>query len=166
MRSNPLVWTWVVRLSHWLVAGLVCVEWVNETGYWHRVFGYLCTSVVMMRVVNGLLSRHVNSQFYWPSYLQISQHLYALKASSISPHSGHNPLGQLAIYAMWSLIALLCISGWLSQTDAFWGKAWPINLHALFAYSLMGLVSVHLVAVMMMSRLSKRNLVKQMVVGQ
>lgn len=155
-----------MRLSHWLVAGLIAVEWVNETGYWHRVLGYTAVSVIVLRVAYGMASQHASSRFYWPTKTQIQAHWVELRHGAVAPHIGHNPVGQIAVYAMWTLMLLLVLTGWLSQTDAYWGEDWPVDAHEIAANALMGLVVLHVLAVIVVGRLSRRNLVKQMLIGK
>lgn len=79
---------------------------------------------------------------------------------------GHNPLGQLAVYFMWCLIGALALTGWLSRTDAYWGESGPVDAHQLLSDVLMALVVLHVLAVMVMSALSKVFLLKQMITGR
>jgi cytochrome b len=67
---------------------------------------------------------------------------------------------------MWLLIAALAFTGWLSRTDAYWGEDWPVDLHMAISNVLQGIVVVHLLAVFLMSKMQKTNLVKVMIVGK
>jgi cytochrome b len=162
-----IAWTRFVRLSHWLVALCVLVNFVNNTGFWHRTIGYVSIGLVLMRVLYGLcVSQQPSSRFYMPTLASIQLHLIELRTKQFTPHTGHNPLGQLAVYLMWLIMALLGLTGWLSRTDAYWGEDWPVNLHQYLSNILMGLVVLHLVAIYCVSRLSRRHLLKQMVDGR
>lgn len=79
---------------------------------------------------------------------------------------GHNPLGQIAVYVMWLLITLLAFTGWLSQTDAYWGEDWPVHVHHFLSDVLFCMVALHVVAVMWMSRLQRKSLVRAMLTGK
>lgn len=164
--KQEIVWSIWVRLSHWLVAIIVLIEWLNETGYWHRLLGYVCTSIVLSRLLYGFASQRETSQFYWPSWLALKQHVQMLLISKVEAHKGHNPLGQLAVYFMWCLIGALALTGWLSRTDAYWGESGPVDAHQLLSDVLMALVVLHVLAVMVMSALSKVFLLKQMITGR
>lgn len=166
-RKQALVWTAFVRVTHWLVAIFVIVNFFNDTGYWHRVIGYCCLILVLSRTIYGLrLSKAPSSKFYIPTIADIKLHFGEIKAQRFSPHVGHNPLGQWAVYMIWLLIILLALTGWLSRTDAYWGEDWPVDLHAFFSNALQGLVILHLAAVLLMSKLQKKNLIKQMITGK
>lgn len=112
------------------------------------------------------LSKAASSQFYIPTISNIKPHISDIKAQHRSPHIGHNPLGQLAVYAIWTLILLLALTGWLSRTDAYWGEDWPVDLHGYLSYALMFMVLLHLSAIALISKLQKQNLVKCMIAGK
>ena len=145
------VWTVFIRVTHWLVAIFVAVNFFNDTGYWHRFIGYCCLVLELSRIVYGLwFSKTASSRLYIPTIANIKLHVSEIKAQHFSPHVGHNPLGQLAVYLIWILIILLALTGWLSRTDAYWGEDWPVDLHALFSNMLQGLVILHVAAVVLM----------------
>ncbi len=160
------VWSRVVRITHWLVAVAVLTEWLNETGYWHRSIGYFCLSIVALRLLYSGLTSSLSARFYWPSWQQIRAHWYEIKNARHADYTGHNPWGQWAVYLMWSLIVLLALTGFISRTDAFWGEDWPVDMHKLLSNILMLLVILHVLAVGLMSYLTKRNLVRQMLTGR
>lgn len=164
--KQDIVWSLLVRVTHWVVAVIVIAEWLNDTGYWHRFIGYVCLGVVLIRIVYGLNSQRKTSRFYWPSCLLIKQHIQGLLKAKVDDHEGHNPLGQLAVYCMWLLILGLAFTGWLSRTDAYWGESGPVVVHQMLSNALMGLVFLHVFAVLLMSVLSGRFLLKQIITGR
>jgi cytochrome b len=164
VKSQIVVWTTFVRISHWCVAICVLINFFNDTGYWHRLIGYSCLILVLSRIVYGLcLSKVASSQFYIPSIANIKLHIREIKTQHFSSHVGHNPLGQWAVYVIWLLILFLAFTGWLSRTDAYWGEDWPVDLHMFFSNALQSVVILHVLAVLLMSKLQKKNLLKQMI---
>ncbi|MGQ0441859.1 MAG: cytochrome b/b6 domain-containing protein [Methylophilaceae bacterium] len=164
---NQIAWTYTVRLTHWLVAGGVILNMFNDTDYIHRQIGYACLLMVLVRICYGLFwSKAESSHINMPTLVAIKQHLHEMRTGKLSAHYGHNPLGQLAVFAMWSLIGLLAFTGWLSRTDTYWGEDWPVDLHQYLSDALMYLVFLHIIAIGLMSKLQKRNLVKQMLTGK
>ena len=152
---------------HWLVAIIVIVNFFNDTGYWHRFIGYACLILVLSRIIYGLfITKTASSQFYIPTLANIKLHISELNAPHFSTNVGHNPLGQWAVYAIWTLILLLALTGWLSRTDAYWGEDWPVDLHGYLSNSLMLMVVLHVSAIAVISKLQKRNLVKSMIAGK
>ncbi len=166
--KNKLVaWAAFVRVTHWLIAFSVLVNFFNDTGFWHRFIGYFCLILVLSRIVYGFwLSKVPSSRFYIPTSANIKLHLSEIRAQHFASHVGHNPLGQWAVYLIWTLIILLALTGWLSRSDAYWGEDWPVDLHETFSNVLQGLVLLHIAAVALMSKLQKKNLLKQMVTGK
>ena len=165
--THVIAWTVFVRITHWLVALLVLVNLFNDTSFWHRFIGYFCLALVFARVSYGLwLSKVASSRFYVPTFANIKLHIHEIRKQIFASHIGHNPLGQLAVYLIWALIAALALTGWLSRTDAYWGEDWPVDLHMIFSNLLQSLVILHVAAVVLMSKLQKKNLLKQMVSGK
>jgi len=164
--SADSAWSLTVRLTHWAVATGVMVNFFNESGYWHRLLGYACILFVLFRLVDGLwLTRRAASRFFLPKFSGISSHLHEIRTGQVADHHGHNPLGQLAVYVMWLLIMLLGFTGWLSRTDLYWGEDLPVQVHEILSNLLQAMVVLHLLAVLLMSRLQRKNLIKAIIKG-
>lgn len=163
-KASNTGWSVTVRLTHWAVATGVVVNFFNETGYWHRVIGYACVMFVLLRLIDGFMSGTVSSsKLFVPRLADIKLHLGEIMTRQVTHHDGHNPLGQLAVYVMWLLIMLLGFSGWLSRTDMYWGEDLPVQIHEVLSDLLQVMVVLHLFAVVLMSKLQRRNLIKAMI---
>ena len=168
--TADILWPWWVRLSHWLVASGVIALWLMsyawyETDWLHRSVGYAVLAVMAMRILCGWLTTASSARFYLPVWQTIRLHLTEIRHGYITPHHGHNPLGQWSVYLIWLFIAALAVSGWLSRTDTLWGEDWPVELHAVLSLGLLGLIVLHVLAVLLVSRLSRRHLLSQMIHG-
>lgn len=166
-----MLWPWWVRLSHWLVAAGVIALWLMsyawyETDWLHRAVGYGVLAMVAVRILLGCLTSIRSARFYLPEWRAIRMHLIEMRHGHITPHHGHNPLGQWSVYLIWLLISALALTGWLSHTDALWGEDWPVDLHAALSVGLLALIAVHVLAVMIVSRLSGQHLLSQMIHGR
>lgn len=166
-QPSELLWPWWVRLSHWLVAAGVVALWLMsyvwyETDALHRSIGYAVLAIVAVRILAGCFSTHQSARFHRPGLQAIRSHIAEVRQATLSAQAGHNPLGQWAVYIIWTLIALLALTGWLSRTDAFWGEDGPVVIHALLSWLLMAVITLHVVAVVWIGRLSKQHLVRQM----
>ncbi len=151
-KPQAVTWTAVVRITHWLVALFVLVNFFNESGFWHRFIGYFCLALVIARVSYGLwLSKDASSKFYMPTIVNIKHHIHEIRSQST--------------WAV-SRLSYLDVTGWLSRTDAYWGEDWPVDLPMVFSNMLQGLVILHIAAVVLMSKLQKKNLLKQMISGK
>lgn len=167
VQTSDLLWPWWVRLSHWLVVAGVVALWLMshvwyETDVLHRAVGYAVLATIVIRILAGCFSVHQSAHFHLPGLNAIRAHITQLLQATLPVHAGHNPLGQWAVYVMWTLIALLALTGWLSHTDAFWGEDTPVAMHALLSWVLMAVIALHVAAVFWIGRLSRQHLVRQM----
>jgi len=69
------------------------------------------------------------------------------------------------VCALLACTAAVGLTGWLYTLDRFWGMAWLEWLHLSLAWTLVGLIVVHVAGVMFTSRRHKENLVASMVHG-
>lgn len=163
-----LVWDPVVRLTHWSVAALVLWDLYEDSGGpLHRNLGYVAAGLVLLRMAWGCFAGGAGNFRAWmPRRRGIVAYLKASLAGHPPRTLGHNPVGALMMLALWTLILSLAVTGWLSRLDRFWGEDWPIDIHAILAYVLLGLVSVHVLAAIVMSRVHRENLIAAMVTGR
>lgn len=168
---SPLLWPWWLRLSHWLVAAGVLALWLmshvwRETGEWHRAVGNALVVIIALRVLAGRVSAHAAARCAWPSWPAVLEHLGQLRRGQLPVQYGHNPLGEYAVYLLWSVIALLALTGHLSRTDALWGEDWPVDVHAALSWMLLAMVVLHVLAVRHVGRCARQSLVRQMLDGR
>jgi cytochrome b len=69
------------------------------------------------------------------------------------------------IVALLVLLIIVSVSGWLSQTDAYFGVPWVDHLHHILAHLLLGLIGLHVAGVIISSWLHRENLVLAMITG-
>lgn len=168
---STIIWPWWVRLSHWLTAAGVLAIWVltyvyYETDALHRWLGCAVLILVMLRIGATCFAKVAAAKLSFPSRKQLVSHIGHLKQRKLPALEGHNPLGQLAVYVIWALIALLALTGWLSRIDQFWGEDWPVDIHSWLSSLLMAIVVAHVVAVFVIGRLSRQHLILQMLHGK
>ena len=169
--SAELVWPWWVRLSHWLVAIGVVAVWIltyvfYETDELHRWIGYAILVAVSVRILLAHFTQSQAAKLSLPSKQALKLHIVHLKQLDLPVVSGHNPLGQWAVYAIWTMIGLLALTGWLSRTDMFWGEDLPVDIHAWLSGILMGTVLLHVLAVLVVGRIARQHLILQMLHGK
>ena len=70
------------------------------------------------------------------------------------------------IVALIAVTSLTGITGWLRETDRFFGVAWVENLHSMGADLLLVLVVLHLLGVAVSSILHRENLLLSMFTGR
>jgi len=166
--SDARVRTWDlwVRLTHWTIAGIVVWNLFGPTDQLHRVLGYVAAGLVGLRVVWGFVgTRYARFSAWWPTPSHLAEYLRSLAAGKPLPHVSHNPLGALMAIALWLLVLALGLTGWLMRLDAFWGEDWPQDIHTWLSIALEVCVCVHIAAALVMSVLTRENLIGAMLTG-
>ena len=162
------VWDWPVRVCHWLLAACVLANLaITEDGSdVHRYVGYTAAGIVVFRLIwGGIGSRYARFSDFWPTPTKLKAHVNMLLQGKHDEHLGHNPFGALMAFTLWACVLGLGISGWMMGTDRFWGEDWVENLHEVIADGMMILVSLHVLAVFVMSWYENQNLVGAMITG-
>lgn len=171
------VWDLPTRLFHWLLAAGIGVAVVTgqiggELIDWHGRSGLFILGLVIFRVVWGFIgaptarfAHFVRGPAAILSYLRGEWR-----------GIGHNPLGALAVLALLALTAVQVFSGLFANDDiAFQGpladlvsKEWSDQsrgLHALVFNGLIGVIGLHLAAIVFYTRVKRESLVKPMLTG-
>lgn len=68
--------------------------------------------------------------------------------------------------ALWSVVIGFGVSGYLMDTEQFWGDGRLEEIHELLANVLIALIALHVVVAVLMSLLSKQNLIAAMITGK
>ncbi|MGL5757523.1 cytochrome b/b6 domain-containing protein [Plesiomonas sp.] len=158
-------WDRVVRTTHWLVAvGFISNRFINEPGELvHERIGWLILALVIIRLLWGVsfAPQPARLSQFLPSWRGLQHHWGEIKNRQFSSALGHNALGALAVWAFWFGLILMVLTGWAQDTEL--GDNWPIStLHSGLANVLTVLVVAHIIGVVGMSYLSKRNLIAAM----
>lgn len=175
------VWDAPTRLFHWALAlcfvGLLVTSQVGGSAMdWHFRFGYGVLTLLLFRIVWGLLGGHwsrfstfvVGPRLIW-RYLQ--------GQGSAQDSVGHNPLGSLSVLAMLLFLSLQVASGLMSDDEIaaagpltrFVSSAWVGNAtyyhKDIGKFILLTLVVLHLGTIAFYYFRRHENLVKPMVTG-
>jgi len=157
------VWDLPLRLFHWALVISIAVAFLSSEedsalNGWHVLSGWVAAVLIVFRLVWGFIGGEHSrfSDFIRPS--RIAHHISGLVGRQSEPSLGHNPLGGAAVVI---LLALTAVTVW---TGAFGGEAFE-GLHEVFAWMLLAMVALHVVAVIVMSILERENLVRAMVTG-
>jgi cytochrome b len=107
------IWDLPTRLFHWALA--VCVIGLVITGnvggnamVWHFRLGYVVLTLVLFRLVWGLVGGH------WSRWASLPLHprhalAYLRSHATARPMAGHNPLGSWSVVAMLVLLHILAL---------------------------------------------------------
>lgn len=166
--EEVMVWDRFVRIFHWGTVGLVATAFFTDANRpVHDTAGYIILSLVMARLAWGVIgSRYARFSDFLARPASVVRYLRDLRAGRARRYVGHNPAGGVMIVALLAALLLSAGSGWLSETDAYFGIAWVSHLHHWSAHLLLVLAAVHLVGVIVSSRLHGENLVAAMITGR
>lgn len=155
------VWDAGVRLFHWLLAGSIVLAFLSSEedsalSVWHIPAGWVAAVLIAFRLVWGFVGgEHARfAAFIRPAAL--GGHIRSLLSGRVEPSVGHNPLGALAVVGLLALTVATVATGAGGGEDG----------HESVAYGLLGLVALHVAAVVAMSLLTQDNLVRAMVTGR
>ena len=163
--STITVWDLPLRLFHWLLVGSIAIAFLSSEGdsplaAWHIAAGWVAAVLIVFRLVWGIIgSEHARfASFVRPS--RAFTHLRDLAAGRAERTIGHNPAGGLAVLLLISSVAAVVATGWTALQG---GEG---DLHEAIAWFLLGLIGIHVAAVIATSILSRENLVRAMVTGR
>lgn len=172
------VWDAPLRIFHWLLVLSVCTAlltgWVGGGWIdWHARAGLLIVGLLSFRLAWLLLGS---------TYARLSTLLCSLLALPRYLRGewrqlGHNPLGVLSVFAMLGMLSWQAVSGLFSNDDiAFTGPLYKLvgsslssdltRLHKLGMWVIIGLIVLHVLAIVMHAVIKKHNLVKPMLTGK
>ncbi|QDL56343.1 cytochrome b/b6 domain-containing protein [Rhodoferax aquaticus] len=175
------VWDLPTRLFHWGLAA--CVVGLVITGQigggameWHFRLGFAVLSLLVFRIVWGFVGGRW-SRFSSFTYSPRSLLRYAQGESEPSAHVGHHPLGALSVYALLLALVLQASAGMLSDDEI--SNAGPfaklvssrwVELATFFhtevgKLALIGLVTLHVVAVLVYRFKKREDLLTPMLTG-
>ncbi len=177
------VWDLPTRVFHWvlavtLVGSVVSAKIGGNAMTWHFRLGLLALALLAFRlvwgVVGGRWSRFA-SFVYAPA--TVLRYLRGQSAPSEHLDVGHNPLGSLSVFALLGVVALQLATGLVADDEianvgplnrlvdsalatsaTSWHKTWG-------QWLLLGLVALHVAAIVFYLLRHRKNLVRPMWVG-
>lgn len=166
--ASVKVWDPLVRLLHWSLAACIFGAFLVEDGdRAHRVLGYVALGLVATRVAWGFVgSPHARFRDWVHGPRAVRTYLRERLAGASQRRLGHNPAAGIMMLGLLATVVLVGVTGWMQTLDAFWGVAWVENLHTVLAWSLLGLIGLHVAAAVVESFHYRENLVAAMVHGR
>jgi cytochrome b len=168
LHGKTLVWDWVVRSFHWIVATGCFVDLfiVDDGREWHRAIGYAIAFALVVRVTWGFVGAgHARFSDFVPSPSRLLCYLRSLASGSEPRFLGHNPAGAIMILLLMALLASVLVTGSMLTLDAYFGDERLEALHSMLADALLTLVILHVSAALYESLRHKENLVWSMITG-
>jgi len=166
-RSDRIkVWDPGVRIFHWSLVASILIAFLSSEedsmiANWHLASGWIAAILIVFRLAWGFVGgEHARfANFVKPR--EIGRHIRHLLSGSAEPSVGHNALGAVAVLA---LLALTVFVGWTGIRLQTGGV--EEDIHEVAAYSLLGLIALHVAAVIAMSIMTRDNLVLAMITGK
>jgi cytochrome b len=176
------VWDVPVRLFHWLLLGLVGFSWWsgeqgNEWMKFHGWSGYAILTLVLFRIAWGIVG---SDTARFSHFVRGPRTSYAYLRSLLERrpfvYLGHNPLGGWMILSLLLLLLVQAITGlfgnddsdfeaplshWLSHSTS----SLITTLHAYNFDLLLGLIGLHVAAVLVHQLLRRDDMIKAMFTG-
>ena len=167
-QERILVWDLPTRLFHWLLAGTFAGAWLTaDSERWidvHVTLGYTFAGLIAFRLLWGFVgTRHARFASFVAGPRRVLSYLASLVTGKPQHHVGHNPAGGWAVLALLGLGLATAVAGFLTYAD--YGGNWLEELHEGAASAMLGLVFIHVAAVVVSSLLHKENLVRAMITG-
>ncbi|MBI1197455.1 MAG: cytochrome B [Phenylobacterium sp.] len=170
MSSSPpsqtlRVWDFPTRTFHWLLVAAIAVAFLSSEedsalAAWHQAAGWLAAVLILFRLVWGFVGgEHARfADFLRPG--RLAAHLSVMLRGRPEAELGHNPLGGLAVAALLGLVAATVATGLIML------RGGEDDLHEVIGYGLLALIGVHVLAVVVMSLMTRENLIRAMVTGR
>ncbi len=181
--KKTLIWDLPTRLFHWFLAFCFAGAWIShemgvEGFQIHTFFGYTIMTLVLWRVAWGVLgTRYARFSSFVKGPRAVLRHLGASKQEDKGPEAGHDPAGGWAILVMLALLAIQAGSGLANGGELLMEGPWfhtlsenyrnlAHEIHELVFNLLLGLVALHLAAVLVYRVRHGRKLASAMVTGR
>lgn len=178
MSVEVKVWDWPLRLFHWLlVVSVVGAYWTGKVGGewtdWHARFGSTILGLLVFRIGWGFFgSAHARFINFFPTWSRLRDYLRG-EWSGV----GHNPVGAFAVFALLAVLIALVGTGLFANDDiAFEGPLFDLidkdfsdslsGWHLKIVNVLLGLVALHVSAIVYYQRLKKADLLLPMLTGK
>jgi cytochrome b len=166
--NRILVWDLPTRVFHWLLAASFLGAFLTAESERYRdihvVLGYTVLGLVAFRFLWGAVgTRYARFSSFPIAPRRVLGYFKSLFTRSPQHHVGHNPAGSLAIYAILALALLAGATGYAAYNEI--GGEWLTELHEGAANAMLGLVVIHIGAVIVSSLIHRENLVAAMLNG-
>lgn len=159
------VWDLPLRLFHWLLVAAIAVAFLSSEGdsplaSWHMASGWFAAVLLAFRLAWGFVGSQHSRFAEFIGQRGLAEHLRGLASGRPHASLGHNPVGAVAVVV---LLGLVAATVWLGIDAAGGGEE---DLHETIAWILLGVVAIHVAAVIATSALTRENLARAMVTGR
>ena len=139
----------------------------SDEKWLHEPLGYALLVLVPLRIGWGFVGpRHARFASFVASPAAVLRYLRLLGEGRAPRYLGHNPAGAAMILLLLAMLLLAAVSGWMAETDRWFGVPWVDALHHITGNLLLPLAGVHVAGVIASSWLHRENLVRAMITGR
>ena len=171
------IWDLPTRVFHWALVltvfgSFISVKIGGNAMIWHSRFGYAALALILFRLIWGVIGSY-HSRFI--NFIKGPKSvLNYLKGSEETP--GHSPIGALSVLLILGLFGFQAISGLFASdeiffdgplvkyTSSFWVELLT-SLHRLNEYLLIGVVVIHILAIIFYKTVKRNDLITPMFTG-
>lgn len=169
MTDNTVkVWDPLVRVLHWSLVAAVLTAYIlaEENRQFHEIAGLAMVLIVTLRSAWGLFGP-ATARFssFVPTPAAALAYLGSLRTGHPQRYLGHNPAGGAMIIALFAVLLATALTGVLTVRGVL-PRELGGELHELLGTAVMVLAGLHVLGVVMSSRLHQENLAKAMVTGR
>jgi len=167
--SEVRVWDIAVRLFHWSLVLCIATAWLSseDANTLHMTAGYSAAALVLCRILWGFVgTKYARFSEFVRSPGAVVRYLKSIFTHRAARHLGHNPPGGAMILVLLLTIIATAVSGWMLNSDAFWGVSWVQRVHNFLANGLILLVFIHVLGVLVASIQHRENLILSMLTGR
>ena len=154
------VWDLPLRLFHWLLVLAVALAFLSSEedsplNQWHMVSGWVAGVLIVFRIFWGFAGGEHSrfADFVRPS--AVARHVHDLLRGRPEASLGHNALGAMSVVLLLCMVAATVATGALLIEDP----------HEVLAWALLALIAIHVAAVVLMSVMTRDNLIRAMIGG-
>lgn len=177
LSARQPVWDLPIRLVHWVLAALIAFSWwsaeYNHTD-WHIWSGIMILTLLVFRLLWGFFgSSTARFASFVPGPAQLMRYLRGDWTGM-----GHTPLGALSVLALFAVVAVQVGLG-LFNEDEDGLYAGPLaalvstdtsdrvrGLHATWFYVVLGVIALHIAAILFYRVARGKKLTKPMITGK
>ncbi len=169
------VWDLPTRLFHWalvvcVIGSIVTINLGGNWVQWHFRFGYAIWVLLLFRITWGFAGpRYARFGHFPPSLSATWAYLRGQGPVSL----GHNPLGAWSVYALLAALTFQVTTGLFANDAILWEgplrhwvsndtSDWLTRLHKWNRFVIIGLVVLHILAIIYYSFVKKQSLVGPM----
>jgi cytochrome b len=168
MIRRILVWDMPTRVFHWLQAlsfgAAYLTAFSERLRNYHVALGYIMLGLLVFRLLWGFIgTRYAQFRSFLFNPKEVVVYLLSMFKGKTAHFLGHNPAGSVSVWLLLALGMFVCVTGVMAlQDDA---SDVVVDLHGLSTDIMLGVISLHLIGVLISSFLHRENLVRSMFTG-